>query len=167
MVVGGQNEHLVAMHSDVADGFVRSVIVIKLLRDTTCALDRGDDLQVRVKEDQRVVSSFGLSESIGPLSLLMHYTPHESVAIVGKRRHRRQLIHRTVQSELVQSSRWFAQVASQESVVGERQAHGPLEILCGETAGPVGGQRLWVAIVARTDEFYGGLEAASIARGDR
>eukprot|EP00964_Phaeocystis_antarctica_P052659 scaffold30849_cov75-Phaeocystis_antarctica.AAC.3 len=90
MVVAGQNEHLVAMHSEVADG---SVLLIKLLRDTTRGLDRGDNLQVSIKEDQRVASCFVLFESIGPLSLLVHCTPLESSIIVGKRRHRRQLIH--------------------------------------------------------------------------
>ena len=93
MLVAGQNDHLVAMHCDVADGFVRSVIVIKIIRGITCGLDCADGLQVCVKKDQRVVTFVDFSESIGPLSLLVHCASRESLAIVGKRRHRRQLIH--------------------------------------------------------------------------
>ena len=59
MVITGQNDHLVAMHSDVADGYV---ILRSILRGNS-GLDRGNDLQVCVKEDQRVVSSFVLSDS--------------------------------------------------------------------------------------------------------
>ena len=56
MVVAGQNDHLVAMHSDVADGHV----IIRILWDITCGLDCGEDLQVGVKEDQRLVFSCGM-----------------------------------------------------------------------------------------------------------
>eukprot|EP00964_Phaeocystis_antarctica_P065117 scaffold39233_cov77-Phaeocystis_antarctica.AAC.2 len=102
MDVAGQNDHLVAMHCDVADGFA-------------C-----------IKDDNGIASIFAkISDSIGPMSLLMHCVSRNSFAIVGKRRHRRQQIHRAVQSELVQCSRWFPKAASQESIVGERQAHGP------------------------------------------
>eukprot|EP00964_Phaeocystis_antarctica_P013697 scaffold7516_cov81-Phaeocystis_antarctica.AAC.3 len=87
------------------------------------------------------------------------------MAIVGKHRHRRQLIHRAVRSKLVQCDGCGAQVASQESIVGERQAHEPFETPCGETAGLVGRQRLWVGIAARSDELHGGL-AVILARGD-
>ena len=44
MAVAGQNDHLVAMHSDVADGIPILIDIIKIPRDTTCVLDRGDDL---------------------------------------------------------------------------------------------------------------------------
>eukprot|EP00964_Phaeocystis_antarctica_P117540 scaffold81363_cov68-Phaeocystis_antarctica.AAC.3 len=156
MVVGGQNDHLVAMHSDVADGFI--LLLIKTLRDTTRGLDRGDDLQVSVKEEQRVAASFdGLSDSICPLSLLV---------IVGKRRHRRQLIHWAVLCKFVQCSGGIIPAAHQESIVGERQAHGPIETLCGETAGLAGRQRLRVGIVARSDELHA-ARAVQLARSDR
>eukprot|EP00964_Phaeocystis_antarctica_P015554 scaffold8616_cov76-Phaeocystis_antarctica.AAC.6 len=96
----------------------------------------------------------------------MHCASRESSTIVGKHRHRRQLIHRAVQSKLVQCGRCVAQAASQESVVCERQAHEPLETPCGETAGPVGRQRLRSGIVARSDELHGGLTAVGmLARG--
>eukprot|EP00964_Phaeocystis_antarctica_P093914 scaffold60724_cov71-Phaeocystis_antarctica.AAC.2 len=147
MVVAGQNDHLVAMHSDVAEGFV-----IVILRGTTCGLDRGDNLQVCVEEDQRVISCFVISDSIGPL--------------IGKRRHRRQLIHRAVLSKLVQRGGCVEKGAHQESIVGERQARGPLEKPCGETAGPAGRQRLRVGIVARSDEFHAAI-AVKFTRGDR
>ena len=42
MVVAGQNDHLVAMHSEVLDGFV--IIVINILRGIACGLNYGDDL---------------------------------------------------------------------------------------------------------------------------
>merc|ERR1712086_419731 len=77
MVVAGQNDHLVAMHSDVADGHVK---IISIVQDITCGLDRGDDLQVGVKKDHRLVSVIRLGESIGPLSLLMHCTLREPLA---------------------------------------------------------------------------------------
>eukprot|EP00964_Phaeocystis_antarctica_P028261 scaffold15942_cov74-Phaeocystis_antarctica.AAC.4 len=166
MAVAGQNDHLVAMHSDVADGLV--ITSISILRGTTCGLDRGDDLQVGVKEEQRVAFSFVLSDSIGPPSLLMHCTLLEPIAIVGKRRRRRQRIHRTVLCKLVQRSGWVdvGSVAHQESIVGERQARGPIERRCGETAGPAGRQRLRVGIVACSDEPHAAF-AAILARGDR
>eukprot|EP00964_Phaeocystis_antarctica_P056454 scaffold33294_cov65-Phaeocystis_antarctica.AAC.1 len=159
MVAAGQNDHLVAMHSDIADG-------VKIIRDTTCGFDRGDDLQACVEEDQRVVFFAGLSgDSIGPLGLLMQCTFLESLVIVGKRRHRRQLIHRTVLSKLVQRGGWVIVAAHQESIVGERHASEPPETPCGETAGPAGRQRLWVGIVARSDEVHAGM--GTIVRGDR
>eukprot|EP00964_Phaeocystis_antarctica_P022896 scaffold12787_cov26-Phaeocystis_antarctica.AAC.1 len=160
MAIGGQNDHLVAMHSDVADGIV-SIISILLV---TCGLDCGDDLQVGVKDEQRVVSFSGISESIGPLSLLVHCTLPESSVITGKRRHRRQLIHRAVLRKLVQRGGVVA-AAHQESIVGERQARGPLERRCGETAGPAGRQRLRVRIVACSDELHAAI-AEKFARGD-
>eukprot|EP00964_Phaeocystis_antarctica_P093490 scaffold60334_cov67-Phaeocystis_antarctica.AAC.3 len=147
---------------DVADGFVD---IIKFVRDNICAFDCGDDLQVCVKDDQRLASFIG-SDSIGPLSLLMHCTSRESSFIVGKRRHRRQLIHRAVLSEFDQRGGRAGEAASQEPIVGERQARETLETPCGETAGPAGRQRLWVGIVARSDELYAAI-AVKVGRGDR
>eukprot|EP00964_Phaeocystis_antarctica_P111310 scaffold75668_cov75-Phaeocystis_antarctica.AAC.4 len=145
MGVIGQNDYLVAMHSDVADGLV--IIIINILRGNICGLDRGDDLQVSVKEDQRVASFVGISDSIGPLSLLMHCTFLESSVIVGMLRHRRQLIHRAVLSELA------------------REAP---EAPCGETAGPAGRQSLWVGIAARSDELHAARYlVVIITRGNR
>ena len=42
MVLTGQDDHLVAMHSEVLDGFV--IIVINILRGIACGLNYGDDL---------------------------------------------------------------------------------------------------------------------------
>eukprot|EP00964_Phaeocystis_antarctica_P052660 scaffold30849_cov75-Phaeocystis_antarctica.AAC.4 len=47
-----------------------------------------------------------------------------------------------------------------------RHASEKLETPCGETAGPAGRQRLWVGIVARSDELHATI-AVKIARGDR
>ena len=107
-----------------------------------------------------------LAESKGTLRLLMHCTSPESSAILGKRRNSRQLIHRGVKRELVQCSGWVVVIASQESVVGARQAREHLKTPRGETAGPAGRQRLRVGIVARSDKVYGG-NAFALARGDR
>eukprot|EP00964_Phaeocystis_antarctica_P026697 scaffold15038_cov74-Phaeocystis_antarctica.AAC.6 len=139
------------MHSDVADGFV--ILISNMLRGIARGFKYGDDLQVCVEEDQRGGSIFAISDSIGPLSLLMHCASRESS--VGKHRHRRQLIHRAVLSELVQWGGRVVVAANQESIVGERQAHeAPPEMPYGETAGPVGRQRLRVGIVARSDELH-------------
>eukprot|EP00964_Phaeocystis_antarctica_P054826 scaffold32260_cov70-Phaeocystis_antarctica.AAC.3 len=160
MIVASQNDHLVAMHSDVADW---SAFVI--LRGTTCGFDCGDDLQVNIKEEQRVASFIVMSDSIGLLSLLVHCTSLESLVILGKHRHRRHFIHQAVLSKFVQRAGRVLPAAHQESIVGERHAYGPLETPCGQTAGPAGHQRLRVGIAARSDEFY--ATAVKLARGDR
>ena len=53
MAAAGQHDHLVAMHSDVADG---AVIILRVLQATNLLgcislLDYGNDLQVCIKED--------------------------------------------------------------------------------------------------------------------
>eukprot|EP00964_Phaeocystis_antarctica_P030165 scaffold17007_cov91-Phaeocystis_antarctica.AAC.2 len=123
--------------------------------------------RVCIKDDHRLISPIAISsDSINPLSLLVHCTPPEPSFIVGKHRHLRQLIHRTVLSELVQCGGLVVEAASYESVVGARQAHGPIEKRCGEAAGPAGRQRLQVGIAACSDEFQAAC-VVSIARGDR
>jgi hypothetical protein len=39
------------MHSDVTNGFA-NIVAIRMLRDITCDLDTGDDLQAGIKEGQ-------------------------------------------------------------------------------------------------------------------
>ena len=126
MVGTGQHNDLVAMHSDVADGYV---ILTSILRAITRVLDCGYNLQACVKQDQPLVSRetdfiHRVGRCIGPLRLLMHCTSVISL-IVGEGRHRRQFIHLPVLSKLKQRGGWMVDVAHQESVVGERHAHGP------------------------------------------
>jgi hypothetical protein len=52
MVGTGQHNDLVAMHSDVADGYV---ILTSILRAITRVLDCGYNLQACVKQDQPLV----------------------------------------------------------------------------------------------------------------
>ena len=51
MIPGGQHEHLVAVHCDVADGTI-------FLRGFS-GLNRGDDLQVWIKDGNRIAFAAG------------------------------------------------------------------------------------------------------------
>eukprot|EP00964_Phaeocystis_antarctica_P060119 scaffold35820_cov65-Phaeocystis_antarctica.AAC.12 len=54
------------------------------------------------------------------------------------------------------------------AVANRAEAIEPLERRCGETAGPTGRQRLWVAIVACSDELHAAFAVTlHAARGDR
>ena len=69
MALAGQNDHLIAMHSDAADGHVLPMLL------GFNGLNSGDDLQVGIKEDHRIAPRFS-DDTIGPLSLLVHCNLH-------------------------------------------------------------------------------------------